>query len=175
MHLFFPSLTFYFSVRPFCVTLSFWLEDWNKGNDENNHQGKHLKHRRKSNHEHSWINYFLWRFLLRWNIIYHLEDAVKIQLVMKDEGNRKFVLRQLDFMSKQTLILLVSLVSLYSYKNNNNKVSQNLEKRRSNLEHIKKQRHYFVKKGPPSQGYGLSSGHVWMWELDYKESWAPKN
>ena len=29
--------------------------------------------------------------------------------------------------------------------------------------------------GPSSQGYGFSSGHVWMWELDYKESWAPKN
>ena len=40
---------------------------------------------------------------------------------------------------------------------------------------IKKQRHYFANKGPPSQGYGFSSGHVWMWELDYKESWAPKN
>ena len=41
--------------------------------------------------------------------------------------------------------------------------------------HIKKQRHYFVNKGPSSQGYGFSSGHVWMWELNYKESWAPKN
>ena len=40
---------------------------------------------------------------------------------------------------------------------------------------IKKQRHYFVNKGPSIQGYGFSSGHVWMWELDYKESWAPKN
>ena len=40
---------------------------------------------------------------------------------------------------------------------------------------IKKQRHYFVNKGPSSQGYGFSSGHVWMWELDYKESWVPKN
>ena len=29
--------------------------------------------------------------------------------------------------------------------------------------------------GPSSQGYGFSSSHVWMWELDYKESWAPKN
>ena len=38
-------------------------------------------------------------------------------------------------------------------------------------QHIKKQRHYFVNKGPSSQGYGFSSGHVWMWELDYKESW----
>ena len=28
---------------------------------------------------------------------------------------------------------------------------------------------------PSSQGYGFSSGHVWMWELDYKESWVPKN
>ena len=27
----------------------------------------------------------------------------------------------------------------------------------------------------PSQGYGFSSGHVWVWELDYKESWALKN
>ena len=42
-------------------------------------------------------------------------------------------------------------------------------------QHIKKQRHYFVNKGPSSQGYGFPSGHVWMWELDCKESWAPKN
>ena len=40
---------------------------------------------------------------------------------------------------------------------------------------IKKQRHYFTNKGPSSQGYGLSSVHVWMWELDGEESWAPKN
>ena len=38
-----------------------------------------------------------------------------------------------------------------------------------------KQRHYFANKGPSSQGYGFSSSHVWMWELDYKESWALKN
>ena len=37
-------------------------------------------------------------------------------------------------------------------------------------QHIKKQRHYFANKGPSSQGYGFSSGHVWMRELDYKES-----
>ena len=42
-------------------------------------------------------------------------------------------------------------------------------------QHIKKQRHYFANKGPSSQGYGFSSSHVWMWELEYKESWAPKN
>ena len=37
-------------------------------------------------------------------------------------------------------------------------------------QHIKKQRHYFANKGPSSQSYGFSSSHVWMWELDYKES-----
>ena len=40
---------------------------------------------------------------------------------------------------------------------------------------VKKQRHYFANKDPCSQSYGFSSSHVWMWELDYKESWAPKN
>ena len=42
-------------------------------------------------------------------------------------------------------------------------------------QHIKKQRHYFANKGPSSQGYGFSSSRVWMWELEYEESWAPKN
>ena len=45
----------------------------------------------------------------------------------------------------------------------------------TNLDSILKSRHYFVNKGPSSQGYGVSSGHVWMWELDCKESWAQKN
>ena len=40
---------------------------------------------------------------------------------------------------------------------------------------IQKQRHYFANKGLSSKGYGFSSSHVWMWELDYKESWVPKN
>ena len=42
-------------------------------------------------------------------------------------------------------------------------------------QHIKKQRHYFANKVLSSQGYGFSSSHVRMWELDYKESWALKN
>ena len=41
--------------------------------------------------------------------------------------------------------------------------------------HIKKQRHYFANKSPSSQSYGISSSRVWMWELDYKESWASNN
>ena len=41
--------------------------------------------------------------------------------------------------------------------------------------HIKEQRHYFANKVLSSQGYGFSSGHVWMWELDCEESWVQKN
>ena len=42
-------------------------------------------------------------------------------------------------------------------------------------QHIKKERQYFAYKGPSSQSYGFSSSFEWMWVLDYKESWAPKN
>ena len=41
-------------------------------------------------------------------------------------------------------------------------------------QHIKKQRYYFANKGPSSQSYGFSISHVWMWELDYKESWVQR-
>ena len=44
----------------------------------------------------------------------------------------------------------------------------------TNLDSILKRRH-IVNKVPSSQGYGFSSGHVWMWELEYKGSWVPKN
>ena len=43
------------------------------------------------------------------------------------------------------------------------------------LHSILKSRHYFANKGPSSQGYGFSSGHVWTWELDCEEGWVPKN
>ena len=42
-------------------------------------------------------------------------------------------------------------------------------------QHIKEQRHYFANKGPSGQGYGFSRSYIWMWELDYKEIWMPKN
>jgi len=45
----------------------------------------------------------------------------------------------------------------------------------TNLDIILKNRHYFANKGTSSESYGFSSSHVWIWELDYKESWAPKN
>ena len=49
------------------------------------------------------------------------------------------------------------------------------EKLRPPRQHIKKQRNYLANKGPSTQDYGFSSGHVWMWELDCEESWVPKN
>ena len=45
----------------------------------------------------------------------------------------------------------------------------------TNPDSILKSRHYFTNKGPSSKGYGFSSSHVLMWELDHKESWVPKN
>ena len=42
-------------------------------------------------------------------------------------------------------------------------------------QYIKKWRHYFANKCPSSQSYVFSTSHVWMWQLDYKESWVPKN
>ena len=42
-------------------------------------------------------------------------------------------------------------------------------------QHIKKQKYHFTNKGPYNQSYIFSSSHVQMWELDHKESWAPKN
>ena len=43
------------------------------------------------------------------------------------------------------------------------------------LDSILKSRHYFANKGLSSQSYGFSSSHVWMWELNHKESWVLKN
>ena len=42
-------------------------------------------------------------------------------------------------------------------------------------QHIKKGRHNFADKGSNGQSYGFSSSHVWIWELDHKEGWRPKN
>ena len=58
----------------------------------------------------------------------------------------------------------MKLKDAYSWKESYNKCRQCVEK----------QRHHFVNKGPSSQGYRFSSGHIWMWELDHKESWVLK-
>ena len=56
-------------------------------------------------------------------------------------------------------------MTLASWKENYNKPRQP----------IKKQRHHFADKGPYSQSYGFYSSHIWIWEVDYKESWVAKN
>ena len=45
----------------------------------------------------------------------------------------------------------------------------------TNVGSILKSRHCFASKSPSSQSHGCSNGHVWMWELDYRESWVLKN
>ena len=67
--------------------------------------------------------------------------------------------------SLQMVIAAMKLKDTYSWKESYDQPTQ----------HIKKHRHYFTNKGSSSQGYGFSSSHVWMRELDYKESWAPKH
>ena len=76
--------------------------------------------------------------------------------------------RTLFFWAPKSLRMVIAAMKLkdaYSLEGNYDKPRQ----------HIKKQRHYLVNKVSSSQGYGVSSGHVWMWELDCEESWAPKN
>ena len=60
----------------------------------------------------------------------------------------------------QTVIAAMKLKDTYSLEGNYDQPRQ----------HVKKQRHYFANKGPSGQGYGFSSGHVWMWELDCEEA-----
>ena len=67
--------------------------------------------------------------------------------------------------SRQMVTAAMKLKDIYSLEESYDQPRQ----------HIKKQRQYFANKGPSSQNYGFSSSHVWMWELDCKESWAPKN
>ena len=56
------------------------------------------------------------------------------------------------------------------------KDTYSLEERYDNpRQHIRKQRHYFTDRTPYSQSYGFSGSHIWIWKLDYKESWAPKS
>ena len=43
------------------------------------------------------------------------------------------------------------------------------------LDSILKSRHYFANESPSGPSYGFSTSHMWIWELDYKEIWAPKN
>ena len=67
--------------------------------------------------------------------------------------------------SKHIIGLLIIEIKLAPWKKSYNKSRQL----------IKKQRHYFANKGLYSQHYGFSTSHAWIWELDHKEGWMPKN
>ena len=67
--------------------------------------------------------------------------------------------------SLQMVTAAMKLKDVYSWKESYDQPRQ----------YIIKKRHYLVNSSPSSQGYGFTSSHVWMWELDYKESWVLKN
>ena len=67
--------------------------------------------------------------------------------------------------SLQMVTAAMKLKDAYSWKESYDQPRQ----------YIKKQKHYFANQGPSSQSYDFFSSHMWMWELDHKESWAPKN
>ena len=73
-------------------------------------------------------------------------------------------------------VFLGSKITAYGDFSHETKIDLLLERKSlTNLEHIKNQRHYFANKDPSSQSYVFSSSHLWMWKLDHKESWAPKD
>ena len=76
---------------------------------------------------------------------------------------------------QHTLIKVAKTIKRYFFLNSHQEGPLKSRERRFPRQCIKKHRHHFPNKGPSSQGYGLSSSHVWMWEFDHKESWAPKN
>ena len=81
------------------------------------------------------------------------------------ETVRDFILGSAKSLQMVTAITIMKLKDACSLEENYDQPRQ----------HIKKQRHYFVDKGPCSKSCGSSSSHIWMLELDNKESWAPKN
>ena len=84
---------------------------------------------------------------------------------------------QIDGERMETVTDFIFLDSkINAYGDCSHEIKRLLLLRRKFRQHIKKQRHYFADKGPSSQSFGFFSGsHVWMWELDYKESWVLKN
>ena len=75
--------------------------------------------------------------------------------------------RYFIFLSSKITEMVISAMKL--------KDASSLEENDKPRQCIKKQRYYFADKAPSTQSYGFSSSHVWIWDLDHKESWAPKN
>ena len=70
--------------------------------------------------------------------------------------------------SLQMVIAAMKLKDAYS-------LDEKLYQPRQHIKKKKKTETLFCNKSPSSQGYGFSGSHVWMWELDHKESWVLKN
>ena len=83
------------------------------------------------------------------------------------DGETVETVRDFIFGAPKSLPMVIAAMKL--------KYACSLESYDKPRQHIKKQTHHLVNKDKYSQSYGFSSSHVWMWELDYKESWAPKN
>ena len=87
---------------------------------------------------------------------------------MEIDGETIETVTDFIFLSSKSMKMVTSAMKLKDF-------SSLEEKLMTNLDNMLKSRHYFTNKGPSSQNYGFSSSHVWMWELDHKQGWEPKN
>ena len=75
----------------------------------------------------------------------------------------------------ETMKIVTDFIFLYSKITSDGDCSHGIKRRLQPSQYIKNQRHYFANKGLSNQSCGFSISHVWMWELDYKESWVLEN
>ena len=87
---------------------------------------------------------------------------------MEIDGETIETVTDFIFLSSKSMKMVTSAMKLKDF-------SSLEEKLMTNLDNMLKSRHYFTNKGPSSQNYGFSSSHVWMWELDYKDSLVPNS
>ena len=93
------------------------------------------------------------------------------------ESNEWFLCKHIYIFYRIINILYHKLVIVYSANAGifGSTFALNVKSYDKPRQHIHKQRHDFDKKGPSIQSYGFTCSHVWIWELDYKESWVPKD
>ena len=106
-------------------------------------------------------------------------NSQKTKIIKKKTKNEDHGIQSHHFMAKiwEAMETVIAIIFLGSQVTVNDGCSHEIKrylllgrKAMTNLN-----RHYFADKGPSSQSYGFSSSYVWMWELDYKESWVLKN